>query len=138
MSRKSRGQPRVLLVDDEPDLLELLELTLSRMGLDTTRAETVGEAIRLLDELIACVQSYQPPGAMASLTAWTMIQQQIEEPSTVLQLYEEVLSLHLGFSIAATLSEYREMAAKMMAATGPITSTSTEDAPSSSPAASPA
>jgi two-component system response regulator PilR (NtrC family) len=34
----------------EPDLLELLELTLSRMGLDTTRAETVAEAIRLLDK----------------------------------------------------------------------------------------
>ena len=49
MSRRSRGQPRVLLIDDEPDLLELLELTLSRMGLDTTRAETVGEAIALLD-----------------------------------------------------------------------------------------
>ncbi|HEY7378011.1 MAG TPA: response regulator, partial [Steroidobacteraceae bacterium] len=49
MSRKARGQPKVLVVDDEPDLLELLELTLSRMGLDTTRAENVSEAIRLLD-----------------------------------------------------------------------------------------
>ncbi|HSV17126.1 MAG TPA: sigma-54 dependent transcriptional regulator [Casimicrobiaceae bacterium] len=49
MSRKARGQPKVLVVDDEPDLLELLELTLTRMGLDTTRAETVGDAIRLLD-----------------------------------------------------------------------------------------
>ena len=49
MIRKSRGQPKVLVIDDEPDLLELLELTLSRMGLDTTRAESVGEAIRLLD-----------------------------------------------------------------------------------------
>src|SRR6476659_1270674 len=49
MSRKSRGQPRVLRVDDEPDLLELLELTLSRMGIDATRAETVGEALKLLD-----------------------------------------------------------------------------------------
>jgi two-component system response regulator PilR (NtrC family) len=49
MTRKSRGQPKVLVVDDEPDLLELLELTLSRMGLDTTRAESVGEAVRLLD-----------------------------------------------------------------------------------------
>ena len=39
----------MLVVDDEPDLLELLEMTLSRMGLDTSRAETVGEAIRLLD-----------------------------------------------------------------------------------------
>jgi two-component system response regulator PilR (NtrC family) len=49
MSRKARGQPKVLVVDDEPDLLELLELTLTRMGLDTTRAESVGDAIRLLD-----------------------------------------------------------------------------------------
>src|SRR6267378_1176253 len=52
MSRRprERGQPKVLVIDDEPDLLELLELTLSRMGLDTTRAETVAEAIRLLDK----------------------------------------------------------------------------------------
>ena len=49
MARRVRGQPKVLVVDDEPDLLELLELTLSRMGLDTTRAESVNDAIRLLD-----------------------------------------------------------------------------------------
>src|SRR5437868_11288254 len=51
MSRKprERGQPKVLVVDDEPDLLELLELTLSRMGLDTSRAESVNDALRLLD-----------------------------------------------------------------------------------------
>ncbi|MBS0319269.1 MAG: sigma-54-dependent Fis family transcriptional regulator [Proteobacteria bacterium] len=49
MSRRLRGQPKILVVDDEPDLLELLELTLSRMGLDTTRAESVAEAIRYLD-----------------------------------------------------------------------------------------
>ena len=49
MTRKIRGQPKILLIDDEPDLLELLELTLSRMGLDTTRAESVAEAVRLLD-----------------------------------------------------------------------------------------
>ncbi len=49
MTRRSRGQPKVLVIDDEPDLLELLELTLSRMGLDTARAESVAEAIALLD-----------------------------------------------------------------------------------------
>ena len=49
MSRKVRTQPKVLVVDDEPDLLELLELTLSRMGLDTERAATVAEAVALLD-----------------------------------------------------------------------------------------
>src|SRR6202165_4547472 len=46
---RDRGQPKVLVVDDEPDLLELLELTLSRMGLDTTRAQSVTEAKGLLD-----------------------------------------------------------------------------------------
>jgi two-component system response regulator PilR (NtrC family) len=46
---RERGQPKVLVIDDEPDLLELLELTLSRMGLDTTRAQSVEEAIGLLD-----------------------------------------------------------------------------------------
>ena len=50
MSRRIRGQPKVLVVDDEPDLLELLELTLSCMGLDTSRAESVSDALRLLDK----------------------------------------------------------------------------------------
>ncbi|HSU42657.1 MAG TPA: sigma-54 dependent transcriptional regulator [Casimicrobiaceae bacterium] len=49
MSRRTRGQPKVLIVDDEPDLLELLEMTLSRMGLDTSRAESVADAQRQLD-----------------------------------------------------------------------------------------
>ncbi len=49
MTRRVRAQPKVLVIDDEPDLLELLELTLSRMGLDTERASTVAEAIAQLD-----------------------------------------------------------------------------------------
>mgnify|MGYP001128723222 CR=1 FL=1 len=36
--------PRILLVDDEPDLLDLMELTLVRMGLETDRATGVAEA----------------------------------------------------------------------------------------------
>ncbi len=36
--------PRVLLVDDEPDLLDLMELTLTKMGLETDRAASVAEA----------------------------------------------------------------------------------------------
>ena len=34
----------VLIVDDEPDIRELLDITLSRMGLDTHSAATLGEA----------------------------------------------------------------------------------------------
>ncbi len=38
----------VLVVDDEPDIRELLHLTLSRMGLEVTTAEDLGEARRAL------------------------------------------------------------------------------------------
>ena len=37
-------RPHILVVDDEPDLLELLELTLLKMGLEVTRATTVAAA----------------------------------------------------------------------------------------------
>lgn len=40
--------PRILLVDDEPDLLDLMELTLVKMGLETDRALSAAEAIELL------------------------------------------------------------------------------------------
>jgi two-component system response regulator PilR (NtrC family) len=42
------AQQRVLVVDDEPDIRELLDLTLTRMGLDVTTVEDLGEARREL------------------------------------------------------------------------------------------
>lgn len=39
----------VLIVDDEPDIRELLEITLSRMGLQTQSAATLNEAMVLLE-----------------------------------------------------------------------------------------
>ncbi len=41
--------PHVLIVDDEPDILELLELALARMGLEVERASGVRQAIQCLD-----------------------------------------------------------------------------------------
>src|SRR5471032_1585811 len=43
-----RGSPRVLVVDDEADLRELLEITLLKMGLDVDSAATLAEARALL------------------------------------------------------------------------------------------
>ena len=43
-------QHHVLVVDDEPDIRELLDLTLSRMGLQVTTAEDLGVARRALAE----------------------------------------------------------------------------------------
>ena len=41
---------RVLVVDDEPDIRELLDLTLSRMGLDVTTVEDLTEARQALQD----------------------------------------------------------------------------------------
>ena len=48
--REENGRNRILLVDDEADILEVLELALLKMGLDAERAQTVAEAKRLLQE----------------------------------------------------------------------------------------
>jgi two-component system response regulator PilR (NtrC family) len=42
--------PTVLIIDDEADILELLELTLLRMGLEPVRAMKVADAVGLLKE----------------------------------------------------------------------------------------
>ena len=44
------SKQRVLIVDDEPDIRELLEITLLRMGLDTRSAEDYSQATRILHE----------------------------------------------------------------------------------------
>ena len=44
------SKQRVLIVDDEPDIRELLEITLLRMGLDTSSAKDYSSATRLLND----------------------------------------------------------------------------------------
>jgi len=81
--------PRVLLVDDEPDLLGLMELTLVKMGLDTECAASVAEArqrlttrrydlcltdMRLADgeglEVVALANAQKIPVPVAVITAF--------------------------------------------------------------------
>ena len=52
MHKNNSTQPSVLIVDDEPDIRELLALTLSRMDIRSSEAETVAEAHRV-EELVA-------------------------------------------------------------------------------------
>ncbi|MGZ4970001.1 MAG: sigma-54-dependent transcriptional regulator [Methylobacter sp.] len=44
------NNPLVLLVDDEPDILELLEITLNRMNIQTACAENIAQARALLQQ----------------------------------------------------------------------------------------
>jgi two-component system response regulator PilR (NtrC family) len=43
-------KPRILIIDDEPDIRELLEITITRMGFDTDSADTVSSAISQLQD----------------------------------------------------------------------------------------
>src|SRR5450631_1151365 len=81
-------KPAVLVVDDEPDLCELLSITLQRMDLDPRTANSVADAQRLLKtehvdlcltdmqlpdgdglELVKWIQQYSPSVPVAVLTA---------------------------------------------------------------------
>lgn len=44
------NKPLALIIDDEPDILELLDMTLSRMNIQTRSATTVAQALDLLGE----------------------------------------------------------------------------------------
>jgi two-component system, NtrC family, response regulator PilR len=63
----------VLIVDDEPDLLELVSLTLSRMNLDTRTAADFSSARRLLksEQFDLCLTDMRlPDGDGLDLVAW--------------------------------------------------------------------
>jgi two-component system response regulator PilR (NtrC family) len=81
-------KPSVLIVDDEPDLLELVSLTLSRMSMQTRTAADVGSAQKLLKsehfdlcltdmrlpdgdglDLVGWIQEYYPQVPVAVITA---------------------------------------------------------------------
>ncbi len=86
-------KPFALIVDDEPDIRELLEITLIRMGVDTQSAETVGQAHSFLAEqpfnlvltdmnlpdgngieLVGHIQEHYPATPVAMITAYGSVE----------------------------------------------------------------
>lgn len=69
----SMANPIVLIVDDEPDLCELLSITLQRMEVDPRTAHNVADAKRLLkmDRFDLCLTDMQlPDGDGLELVEW--------------------------------------------------------------------
>jgi two-component system response regulator PilR (NtrC family) len=72
-ARIPSARPVVLIVDDEPDLLELVSLTLSRMNLETRTASDASTARRLLknEQFDLCLTDMRlPDGDGLELVAW--------------------------------------------------------------------
>jgi two-component system response regulator PilR (NtrC family) len=72
-ARAASTRPVVLIVDDEPDLLELVSLTLSRMNLDTRTASDFSTARRMLksEQFDLCLTDMRlPDGDGLDLVAW--------------------------------------------------------------------
>jgi len=72
-ARPEPAKPAVLIVDDEPDLLELVSLTLSRMNLRTRTAPDVTTARKLLksEPFDLCLTDMRlPDGDGLDLVAW--------------------------------------------------------------------
>jgi two-component system response regulator PilR (NtrC family) len=93
----------VLIVDDEPDLLELVSLTLSRMNLDTRTAGNVGTARRLLksEHFDLCLTDMRlPDGDGLDLVEW-MQANRPDVPTAVITAHGNVESAVRALKLGA-------------------------------------
>jgi len=76
----------ILLVDDEPDILELLELTLLRMGLEVSRAQSVAAALEALksDTFDLCLTDMRLPDGEGLRIVEYIGQQGLDVPVAVI------------------------------------------------------
>ncbi len=97
------SQPAVLIVDDEPDLAELLSLTLRRMNLRTRTAPDVGTAQRLLrgEPFDLCLTDMRlPDGNGLDLVAWIQ-QNRSQLPVAVITAHGNVESAVRALKLGA-------------------------------------
>ena len=96
-------KPTVLIVDDEPDLLELVSLTLSRMNLHARTASDVNSARRLLksEKFDLCLTDMRlPDGDGLDLVAWIQ-QNRADLPVAVITAHGNVESAVRALKLGA-------------------------------------
>ena len=96
-------KPTVLIVDDEPDLLELVSLTLSRMNLQARTAADVSTARRLLksEKFDLCLTDMRlPDGDGLDLVAWIQ-QNRADLPVAVITAHGNVESAVRALKLGA-------------------------------------
>ena len=98
------ANPRALIVDDEPDICELLSLTLARMGVDSTPVHDLASARRELQgqrDFALCLTDLRlPDGEGTALIEW--IQSEVPElPVAVITAHGHVESAVLALKLGA-------------------------------------
>ena len=96
-------QHHVLVVDDEPDIRELLDLTLSRMGLQVTTCEDLGAARQALEEesFSFCLTDMRLPDGNGLDLLGEIIEQYPELPTAVITAHGKVEDAVLALKIGA-------------------------------------
>jgi two-component system response regulator PilR (NtrC family) len=103
VSRTATAQPVVLVVDDEPDLLELVSLTLGRMSLKTRTAPDLNSARRLLkaERFDLCLTDMRlPDGDGVDLVAWIQ-EHRVSVPVAVITAHGNVESAVRALKLGA-------------------------------------
>ena len=98
------ANPRALIVDDEPDICELLSLTLARMGVDSSAVHDLASARRELQgsrDFALCLTDLRlPDGDGTELIEW--IQREVPElPVAVITAHGHVESAVLALKLGA-------------------------------------
>ncbi len=96
-------QHHVLVVDDEPDIRELMDLTLSRMGLQVTTAEDLGAARRALagESFSFCLTDMRLPDGNGLDLLREISEQYPELPTAVFTAHGKVEDAVLALKIGA-------------------------------------
>lgn len=122
---------RMDISDEDKELLTGGGLpAIAALGMRAFAALDFAEAEPLMDEMFDCVTFVPDPSKIDQMTQQAIVrpvrEDDIEEISTILNLRNEVVELHLGFSIAAGLSRIGAAAKKALG----INDTSTSLKPS--------
>lgn len=107
---------------------------LASTGLRALAGVNFDELEPLLDEMMTCVEMVPDAADRSKRLAWPLFGTQIEEARTMLQLRDEVVTLHLGFSPLAILSSWGESAKQAMSNTSNIPTSPPSSESSSAPA----
>jgi hypothetical protein len=78
----------------------------------------------LMDQMLVCITGFKENPSAPWIEILPVILDQTEEVGTLIKLREEIISLHLGFSLAAKLSNYREAVVALINGLGLTTETS--------------